>query len=143
MIRGLPKGLLLIVALISLIAGGFFYYFRPFGTNLQVRVMAKAVTKDGTELYVTQKATGFLTEPFEISFFTKRQSKLWQWYYIDHQSLYWSHASIDVDVTNNKALVFHGKNKIAEFDLNTDQFRLLNTGRPAAGPVEIKGTPFD
>lgn len=90
------------------------HLFRP-------RIVVSATMPDGTEICIHQFFT-WTTEPFYTSVFSKKNGGSWRWFYYDHQDNPWLSGRIDLDMTNNVAVIFRGQTAVGAYSWTNDTF---------------------
>jgi hypothetical protein len=99
-------------------------------TEESKRVVARAITLDGTELCVIQRPNpGSISMPFSTHVYFHKPGKQWEGFYYDHKDYYWDRAATEIDPVAKRITVFrHGKRAIS-FDWESEIYRKWDGAR--------------
>jgi hypothetical protein len=86
------------------------------------RVVARAVTPDGTELCVVQEANPVFTEPFTTSVVYRKPGGTWGWFYYDHQDIFWRHGQTEIDPNAKRITILRGGRRTITFDWESETY---------------------
>jgi hypothetical protein len=87
-------------------------------------------------MVVTQTYSGTM-EPYTVSFYTTRDRQDWDWYYIDHEDLYWWGGRIKLQADASRAVIYKGRARAAEYDMTEGTLRFLKRDRFIPGPQRL------
>ena len=93
------------------------------------RVVARAVTPDGTEFCVVQKCKWDF-EFFTTSCYYRKPGGQWGWFYYDHQDWYWGSGRAEIDQTLQRISIFREGRVTVTFDWKSETYRLFRSGFP-------------
>ena len=87
------------------------------------RIVARAVTDDGTEFCVVQRCNWDL-EFFTTSCYYRKPGGRWGWFYYDHEDWYWGRGHAEVDEALKRISIFRNGRTTATFDWESERFEL-------------------
>lgn len=96
------------------------FLYGPFG---RPRIVARAVTPDGTELCVVQESNHDICEPFYTSVVYRKPGGRWGWFYYDHQDIYWRRGEVLINPDAKRISVYRNGTLVVTFDWQTEIFR--------------------
>jgi hypothetical protein len=92
------------------------------------RTVARAMTPEGIELRIVQECNWSI-EPFTTSFVYRQPHQNWQWFYYDHEDLYWGTGAVSLDTTNHVAVFYRGSTPAVTFHWDSKIFTLHRWNR--------------
>jgi len=97
--------------------------------NTQGRVLVKARTPNGVEVYVVQRF-GNDEGPYSTSFHCRRPDGVWGWGYIDHEDGFWpaSGSTFQIDTNRQQVIVDRAGKPFLLYDWGRDEFVLHRFG---------------
>lgn len=115
-----------------IILGGIFSVVAAVGMFVvhiaRPRVIARAVTPDGTELCIVQECNWSM-EPFTTSFVYHKPGTEWRWFYYDHQDIYWGSARATIDTNAHVAIFYRDSSPAVTFHWDSEIYILHRWSR--------------
>lgn len=126
------KEVLLFLCII--ITSSVFYLWMPFGPQEFVPIYA--VADNSTHMVLAQEKTKTLFEPYKVSLLVRyRDERLWNKFYVDHESFYW-HNGVLVPISDNVYAIFRGSNIYSTINLSSRKYRHHNNWGVNFEPIE-------
>ncbi len=129
----MPKPINIILGTVSLIACVAVVAFLAHIAH--PRIVARAVTPDGTELCIVQECN-WDPEMFATSFVYHKPGSRWRWFYYDHQDGYWGSARVKLDTNANVAVFYRGGSPAVTFRWDSEIYTLHRLSRTLTNAPE-------
>lgn len=122
----------------AVLAAAFVVTLTLFIRHISVpRVIGRALAPDGTEMCLVQRCN-WSGEPFTTSFYSRKPGAPWNWFYYDHQDVYWDSSPVVLDTNTQVATFYRGKSTAVTFNWSTETYQRGSntmTGTPSQMPV--------
>lgn len=88
----------------------------------QPRIVAQAITPDGTALCVVQECNRSLGEWFTTYFVYRKPGSGWFSFHFNHEDRYWGGARVTLDTNSHTAVFYRGSSPAIRFDWLTERY---------------------